>query len=85
MMIQAQPDGRYLIAAQTPIEAFNARFGTDFPDEDYDTVGGLITDALGHLPKAGETAQLGDFIFAVTKADNRRLIQLAVQPPAKAA
>jgi magnesium and cobalt transporter len=85
LLIQPQPDGRFLISAQTPIETFNERFGTAFSDEDYDTVGGLITDALGHLPKAGETAKLGDFIFAVTKADNRRLIQLAVQPPAKAA
>jgi magnesium and cobalt transporter len=80
-LIQAQPDGRFLVAAQTPIEAFNARFGTNFPDEDFDTVGGLVTDALGHLPKAGETARLGDYVFAVTKADNRRLIQLAVEPP----
>jgi magnesium and cobalt transporter len=83
--ILEQPDGGFLIAAQTPIEEFNARFGTEFSDEDFDTVGGLITDALGHLPKAGETVDLGEFTFAVTKADNRRLIQLAVQPRSEAA
>jgi len=83
--ILEQPDGGFLIAAQTPIEEFNTRFGTAFSDEDFDTVGGLITDALGHLPKAGETVDLGDFTFSVTKADNRRLIQLAVQPRTEAA
>jgi len=84
-LIQAQADGRYLVSALTPIDEFNQRFGTEFSDEDYDTVGGLVTDSLGHLPKPGEKARLGDIEFAVTKADSRRLIQLALRLPAKAA
>src|SRR3954463_169018 len=34
--------GRYRVKAQTEIEDFNAQFGTDFSDDDFDTVGGLV-------------------------------------------
>jgi magnesium and cobalt transporter len=81
--IVAQPDGRFLVAALTPIEEFNERFGTGFPDDEFDTVGGLVTAAHGHLPTPGETIALEGIEFRVARADSRRLQQLAVRLPAK--
>jgi magnesium and cobalt transporter len=81
--IVAQPDGRFLVAALTPIEEFNERFGTSFPDDEFDTVGGLVTAAHGHLPTAGESIALEGIEFRVARADSRRLQQLAVRLPAK--
>jgi magnesium and cobalt transporter len=78
-LIRALPDGRYAVSALTPIQDFNQRFGCAFSDEELDTVGGLVTAALGHLPEAGEEAELGDFVFHVTKADRRRVHQFAVK------
>ncbi len=72
-LIAAQADGQYVVDALTPIEDFNARFGADFPDDDYDTVGGLVTDAIGHLPETGEELTLGRFAFRVARADGRRV------------
>jgi len=78
-LIQPQPDGRFLVSALTPIADFNERFGTEFSDDEFDTVGGMVTSEMGHLPEAGEEAELGSFHFQVTKADARRVHQFAVR------
>ena len=84
-MIVAQSDGSWLVDALTPIEDFNEKFHTAFSDEEYDTVGGLVTAEFGHLPDPGETATLGEYSFDVTRADDRRVLQLRVRPAANAA
>jgi magnesium and cobalt transporter len=77
--------GRYRVKAQTEIGDFNAHFGTDFADDEFDTVGGLVLQAFGRLPKRGETATIGDFRFRVVRGDSRRLHTLQVEPAATAA
>jgi magnesium and cobalt transporter len=77
-LIAAQADGQYVVDALTPISDFNTRFGADFDDDEYDTIGGLITAAIGHLPEAGEELTLGRFSFRVASADARRLHALHV-------
>ncbi|MEW9571148.1 HlyC/CorC family transporter [Rhodanobacter sp. Si-c] len=77
-LIHAQADGSWLISALTPIEDFNEEVGATFPDEEFDTIGGLITAEFGHLPEAGEEAGAGEFLFHVTEADDRRVQQFRV-------
>ena len=77
-LIAAQADGQYVVDALTPIDDFNERFGADFDDDEYDTIGGLVTAAIGHLPEAGEELTLGRFCFRVARADARRLHALHV-------
>jgi magnesium and cobalt transporter len=72
-LIAAQADGQFVVDALTPISDFNERFGADFDDDEYDTIGGLVTNAIGHLPEAGEELTLGRFVFRVARADARRL------------
>ena len=78
LLISAQADGQFVVDALTPISDFNERFGADFDDDEYDTIGGLLTDAIGHLPEAGEELTLGRFVFRVARADARRLHALHV-------
>jgi magnesium and cobalt transporter len=78
--IIAEANGRYRVKAQTEIADFNANFGTDFADDEFDTVGGLVLQAFGRLPKRGEVATLGNFRFRVVRADSRRLHTLHVEP-----
>jgi magnesium and cobalt transporter len=78
LLIAAQADGQFVVDALTPISDFNQRFGADFDDDEYDTIGGLLTDAIGHLPEAGEELTLGRFVFRVARADARRLHALHV-------
>ncbi|WP_257386821.1 HlyC/CorC family transporter [Tahibacter caeni] len=72
-------DGHWLVNALTPIAEFNERFGSNFLDEEFDTVGGMITAEFGHLPETGEEISLGGFDFHVSKADDRRVHQFTVR------
>lgn len=66
-------DREYTLKALTPIEDFNEYFGSDFEDDEFDTIGGLIVHHLGHVPKRGEKAELGRFRFIVLRTDGRRV------------
>jgi len=72
-LIAAQADGQFVVDALTPIADFNERFGALFDDDEYDTIGGLVTAAIGHLPESGEELTLGRFVFRVSGADARRV------------
>ena len=78
--IIAEANGRYRVKAQTEIDDFNTHFGTDFADDEFDTVGGLVLQAFGRLPKRGETANIGDYRFRVVRADSRRIYTLQIEP-----
>jgi len=78
-MIQSTAHGDFIVNALTPISEFNERFGCDFGDDESDTIGGLVTSEIGHLPEPGEEIAFGGFHFQVTKADARRILQLVVR------
>ncbi|QKT03105.1 CBS domain-containing protein [Ectothiorhodospiraceae bacterium 2226] len=71
--IMEHGDNRYTVKALTPIEDFNERFGSDFSEDEFDTIGGLVLNRFGRMPKRGETVDLGAFHFRVLRADNRRI------------
>ena len=71
----------FFVKAQTPIEDFNEHFGVSFSDEEFDTIGGLVVNAFGHVPTRSETTYLQRFEFKVVNADQRRLLSLRVTPP----
>ncbi|QYK02314.1 CNNM family magnesium/cobalt transport protein CorC [Shewanella psychrotolerans] len=71
----------YMLKALTPIEDFNETFGTQFSDEEFDTVGGLVSHAFGHLPERNEKVMIDGIEFKVISADTRRLVQLRVKLP----
>jgi len=73
------PDGRYRVRALTEIEQFNEVFGTDFSDEEVDTIGGLITHHFGRVPHRGEKLQLGNLVFEIQRGDARQIHVLLVR------
>jgi magnesium and cobalt transporter len=77
--IIAEANGRYRVKAQTEIAAFNEKFGSEFSDEEFDTIGGLVLRAFGRLPKRGETTTIDKFRFRVVRADSRRIYTLQVE------
>ena len=78
--IKPLPSGDYLIKALTPIDSFNEAFDSQFSDDEYDTVGGLVMNAFGHLPKRNEVTEIGEFRFRVLNADSRRIHLLRLTP-----
>ncbi len=73
-------DDDYFIKALTPIEDFNEYFGSRFSDDDFDTIGGLVIQALGHMPTRNETAIIDQFEFQVINADQRKIHSLRMRP-----
>jgi magnesium and cobalt transporter len=71
--------GHYRVKADTEIADFNAALGTDFSDEECDTIGGLVLKAAGQLPKRGDHIHIGKLMFTVLRADSRRLYSMLVE------
>ncbi|ARU87210.1 HlyC/CorC family transporter [Pseudomonas sp. M30-35] len=78
--VKPLPSGDFLVKALTPIENFNEAFGTNFSDDEFDTVGGLVMSAFGHLPKRNEVTEIGGFRFRILNADSRRVHLLRLSP-----
>jgi len=72
--------GRYRVKATTEIADFNDAFKTNFSDEEFDTLGGLVIHHLGRLPKRGEAMQIDGLRIQVLRADSRRVHTLLVDP-----
>jgi magnesium and cobalt transporter len=71
--------GRYRVKAQTEIADFNQALGADFARDEFNTVGGLVLQAFGRLPKRGEATNIDAFRFKVIRADSRRIYTLQVE------
>jgi magnesium and cobalt transporter len=77
--IKKLADNDYVVKALTPIDDFNDEFNSDFSDEEFDTIGGIILQQLGHLPRRNEVAQINGFEFKVLSADNRQVHMLRMK------
>ena len=80
--IRPMSDGTFFVEALTAIDDFNAFFDTEFSDDEFDTIGGVVVNAFGQLPSRNQSIQLNDFEFSVIRADERRLSSLRVRPVA---
>jgi len=86
--IRREGEREFTVRALTPIADFNEYFGTAFSNEEYSTIGGLLMQEFGRLPRRGETIRIGELEFRVLRADRRRIDLLrvitptAIEPPA---
>ena len=76
--IIADKDGQFIVQARTPIADFNDYFHTNYSDEEFDTIGGMILRIWERLPKTGEDLTVDNWLWKVTRADNRRLYTLTL-------
>ncbi|MFT5691923.1 MAG: magnesium and cobalt transporter [Oceanicoccus sp.] len=71
--IKKLTENDYIIKALTPIEDFNEEFDTNINDDEFDTIGGIILQKFGHLPRRNEVTTINGFEFKVLNADNRQV------------
>jgi magnesium and cobalt transporter len=76
--IRREGDRQFAVQGATRIEEFNEHFGAQFPDAEFDTIAGLVTQHFGRLPRRGEAALIEGFEFRVIRADRRRIETLRV-------
>ena len=68
----------YIVKALTSVDEFNEYFGTQFSDQEFITLGGLVLQQIGHIPERGETINIGPFLVTVLNADSRQIKLLKV-------
>ena len=80
VVIEPGPAGpRWRVRALTEIEQFNEYFETTFTNDQAETIGGVVTEHLGRVPRRGEEAIVGNVRFTVLRADARRVDVLRVE------
>ena len=78
--IRSLPTGDYIVKALTPVDDFNDFFNSGFSEDEFDTIGGVVMSAFGHLPKRNEIIEIDRMRFRVLNADSRRLHLLRITP-----
>jgi len=78
-MIRTLDDGETIIKAILPVDEFNEHFKTHLIETASDTVGGLISQTLGHVPQRGETVEIENLHFEIVHADSRRVHLISVK------
>jgi magnesium and cobalt transporter len=72
-------DGQYRVKALTEIADFNEIIGTHLSDEEFSTIGGLVVNKFGHLPKRNDEITFDGLHIKVLRADSRRLHSILVE------
>ena len=73
----------FTVKSLTHIKEFNETFNTNFKNQEVDTVGGLVMQECGHLPRRGDIVNIKGYKFTIHTADSRRIIQIHVIIPDK--
>jgi magnesium and cobalt transporter len=81
--IRREADGQFSVRGATRIDEFNQHFNTQLPEEEFDTVAGLVMKQFGRMPRRGESTTLGELEFRIARADRRRIDMLRVTIPSK--
>jgi CBS domain containing-hemolysin-like protein len=73
-------DGAVRVHGRLSMSDLNELLDSDLPDDDWDTVGGLIFNTLGHVPDVGETLDVDGYRFRVERLQGRRITRVRVTP-----
>jgi putative hemolysin len=78
--VERLPDGGVRVAGGTPIDEVNELLDVELPDTDWDTVGGLMFNLLGHVPVEGETVEFQGLEFRAERVQGRRIRTVRITP-----
>lgn len=77
--IVATESGIFNVRALTPVDDFNEHFESGFSEDEFVTIGGVVMNAFGHMPKEGESIEMENFRFTVSAANSRRIFMFQVE------
>lgn len=84
-MIERLAPGTVRVNGRVPIDELSEVLGAPLPNGDWDTVGGLIFNTLGHVPDEGETLVMEGWELLVERVTGRRIARVIVKPVSQAA
>ena len=80
-MVVPLDQGGYLVDARLSVDDLSELLGRDLPDEDWDTVGGLVLGLAGRVPIEGESFEFDRFVITAERVQGRRVSQVRVVGP----
>jgi len=76
--VERLPGGALRVPGRTPIDEVNELLDVDLPDDEWDTVGGLVFNTLGHVPVEGECLPVDGLEFCVERVQGRRIVSVLI-------
>jgi CBS domain containing-hemolysin-like protein len=66
-------DGSLRVPGRMPIDDVSDELGIELPDAEWDTIGGLILNLLGHVPEDGEAVRFKELELIAEDVQERRI------------
>lgn len=80
IMIRKVGDLKSIVKGEAEIEDVNRELDLDLDEQgDYETISGFILSHLRHIPEAGEELKIGNTVIRITKADEKRIVEVEVE------
>jgi CBS domain containing-hemolysin-like protein len=76
--VERLPSGSLRVPGRTPIDEVNELLDVDLPDDEWDTVGGLVFNTLGHVPVEGECLTFDGLEFCAERVQGRRIVSVVI-------
>jgi len=77
-MVETIGDGEYLVDARMAVDDLGALVGREVPDDDWDTVGGLVLGLAGRVPEQGESFTIDRLVLTADRVQGRRVARVRV-------
>ncbi len=81
-LVEVADDGNLLVDGRLSVEELSELVGVDLPDEEWDTVGGLVLGLAGRVPRESESFDVEGVTLTATRVQGRRVARVTVVPPA---
>ncbi len=79
-LAEPQPDGSVIVTGLMALDDADELLGAHLPDGPWDTVGGLVLDLAGRVPRAGESVEVDGFRLVVDRVDGHRIGRVRIVP-----
>jgi putative hemolysin len=78
--VEHLPGGALRVPGRTSIDDVNEELGIELPDDEWDTVGGLVFNLLGKVPDEGESVSFQGFEFVTERVQGNRIVSVQIRP-----
>ena len=78
--VEKLPNGTLRVPGRTPIDEVNEELDVHLPDDEWDTVGGLVFFTLGHVPEEGECVTVDGLEFCADRVQGTRIVSVLISP-----
>jgi CBS domain containing-hemolysin-like protein len=78
--VERLADGSLRVPGSASIDDVSDELGVELPDTEWDTVGGLVFNLLGHVPEEGECVRFQGLEFRTERVQGRRIALVQIRP-----